>query len=124
MADKFSAWAIIEVMGHTRKSGRVTEETIAGAPMLRVDVPSSATDLEKFTTHYLSAQSIFQIHPCDENTARLSAVADGKRESYEYDIDQYLARVNERATQRKLRFENRDGVYDDSDRPDPDDDTV
>lgn len=107
MADKFEAWCIIEVMGHARKSGRVTEETIAGSPMLRVDVPASATDLTKFTTHYLSAQSIFQIHPCDENTARLAAAADGRRESYEYDIDQYLSRVNERAGQKRLESASR-----------------
>jgi hypothetical protein len=30
-------WAIIELMGHVSIIGRVTETTLAGAPMLRVD---------------------------------------------------------------------------------------
>jgi hypothetical protein len=34
-----SGWAIVEVFGHRRLAGRVSEVTIAGAKMLRVDVP-------------------------------------------------------------------------------------
>lgn len=32
-------WACVEVMGHRRLYGRIREETVAGATMLRVDVP-------------------------------------------------------------------------------------
>ena len=112
MADKFEAWCIVEIMGHTRASGRVTEETIAGVPMLRIDQPTSRTDLTAFRTTYQPGTSIFRIHPCDEDTARLAAAADAKRESYEYDIDQYLARVNERGQEKRLTSQrNRDDMF-------------
>lgn len=33
-------WAIVEVMGHRRYAGQAEEVTVAGAPMLRVNVPT------------------------------------------------------------------------------------
>ena len=35
----FEGWAIVELMGHRRLAGYVTETELAGAPMLRLDVP-------------------------------------------------------------------------------------
>lgn len=35
----FEGWAIVELMGHRRLAGWVSEVEIAGAPMLRLDVP-------------------------------------------------------------------------------------
>lgn len=34
------AWAILELLGHRRLAGRVSEVTLAGTTMLRLDVPS------------------------------------------------------------------------------------
>ena len=40
MADQpFQQWAIVELMGHRRMAGLVTEQEIAGHGMLRIDVP-------------------------------------------------------------------------------------
>ncbi len=36
---KFEAWAIIELFGHQRIAGLVTEQTIGGCQFVRVDVP-------------------------------------------------------------------------------------
>lgn len=36
----FESWAILELMGHRRLAGYVREITLAGAGMLRIDVPS------------------------------------------------------------------------------------
>ena len=35
----FEGWAILELMGHRRLGGLVTEQEIAGAAFLRIDVP-------------------------------------------------------------------------------------
>lgn len=70
-ADQFKTWAIVEVMGHKSYSGFVTAETIAGAAMLRIDVPPTST-LAGFTK-YLSMQAIYGISPCTEETARARA---------------------------------------------------
>ena len=45
MADKFEQWGIVELMGHQRAAGRLSEESIGGANMLRVDMPEMAPSL-------------------------------------------------------------------------------
>ena len=34
----FDEWAILELMGHRRLAGKVTEQEIGGANMIRIDV--------------------------------------------------------------------------------------
>lgn len=41
--DAFEGWAILELMGHRRLAGHVRAVEIAGAGMLRLDVPSGCT---------------------------------------------------------------------------------
>ena len=45
----FEQWCVVEIMGHQSVVGRCSEEQIAGATLLRVDVPDS----ESFTTQYV-----------------------------------------------------------------------
>lgn len=68
---KFETWAVIEVMGHKRYAGFVTEQTVAGAAFVRVDVPE-CEDLPAFTK-LLGAGSIYAITPCTEETAKAFA---------------------------------------------------
>lgn len=39
----FEGWAILELMGHRRLGGHVSEATVAGAGFLRIDVPDAST---------------------------------------------------------------------------------
>ena len=71
MSEPFKSWAIVAVMGHNEFAGMVSEETIAGAAMLRVDVP--ATSKYAAFTQYLSSQAIYSLSPCTEETARARA---------------------------------------------------
>lgn len=64
-------WAIVEIMGHQQIAGKVSEETIAGAAMLRVDVPE-VEDQPQFTKFY-SASAIYAITPTEERIARAAA---------------------------------------------------
>lgn len=41
MADQEIGWAILELMGHRRLAGYVSEQEIAGAAFIRVDVPGT-----------------------------------------------------------------------------------
>lgn len=61
-------WAIIEIMGHKTFVGQVSEVTVAGGQMLRIDVPETGS-APAFTTFRGSA-SIYSITPTDEETAR------------------------------------------------------
>jgi hypothetical protein len=84
---KFDSWAIVEVMGHTRVASKVTEESIAGVNMLRVDVPPVTKADRSWQngayvnipyavpgyTRYFGGASIFSITPCTEELAREAA---------------------------------------------------
>lgn len=47
MSEPFETFAIIELFGHSRIAGKVSEQVIAGQGMLRVDVPALPA-----TAHY------------------------------------------------------------------------
>ncbi len=70
----FDSWALVEVMGHSRYAGRVTEQQIGGASFIRIDVPELSPECPAFTK-LLGAASIFAITPCSEPTARAAAAA-------------------------------------------------
>lgn len=65
MSDEPLGWAILELMGHRRLAGYVTEQDIAGVAMLRIDVPCDPP-----TTQYYSGSAVYCITPTSEETAR------------------------------------------------------
>jgi hypothetical protein len=70
--EKFDCWAVVEVMGHLRYAGRVTEHAIGGCAFVRVDVPAVGDRLP--FTKLLGQGSIFAITPCSEEAARAVAL--------------------------------------------------
>ena len=67
-SEKFDSWAIVEVMGHSRYAGRVTEQAVGGCNFVRVDVP--AFEDHPAFTKLLGQSSIFAITPVTEDIAR------------------------------------------------------
>ena len=65
--EKFDAWALVELFGHQRIVGRVTEQAIGGASFIRVDVPDPSGSV-RFTRLY-GAAAIYAISPIDRETA-------------------------------------------------------
>ncbi len=68
-------WALVEIFGHRRHYGRVTEVEKFGVKMLRVDVPVEAAapllnEPEKFETFLYHGNSIFGMTPMTEAAAR------------------------------------------------------
>jgi|SRR6185295_8165239 len=63
----FEAWAIVELMGHVRMAGKVTEEERFGSKLGRVDVPR---DDGTFSTHYFGGGSVYRLTPTTEEIAR------------------------------------------------------
>ncbi len=69
----FQQWAILELMGHRRLAGLVTEATIAGASFIRIDMPKTAEkvgEADTWTTQYYSPASVYAISPVSEYIAR------------------------------------------------------
>lgn len=68
-------WAIVEVMGHKKFAGYVTEHTIGAMALIRVDVPATQQG-DRTTQEYsklIGPGSIYCITPCTEEVARAAA---------------------------------------------------
>lgn len=59
-------WAIVEIMGHHRQAGRISEVTQFGAVLLRVDVPAG----DGWATEFYGGASIYRLRICTEEVAR------------------------------------------------------
>lgn len=71
MSDKpQELWGIVEVMGHARYAGRISEYTALGVPLVRVEIPANAEDQVPAHERLLGASSIFRITPTTEAVAR------------------------------------------------------
>ena len=70
-------WAIVELMGHQVVAGQITEVVVAGAAMLRVDVPGIPADLHNEEvpayTRFMGTAALYSIIPTDEASARHAA---------------------------------------------------
>tara|TARA_R110002072_G_scaffold238769_2_gene396367 strand:+ start:288963 stop:289310 length:348 start_codon:yes stop_codon:yes gene_type:complete len=65
----FETWAIVDVMGHQRFAGYLTERTIGGKAFLQIDVPEVFGKQAAFS-RILGPDSIYAIQPVTEEVAR------------------------------------------------------
>lgn len=72
---EFKQWAIVELFGHARIAGLLTEQTIGGSSFVRVDVPEFIDEGQTFpaVTRLLGQASIYGITFVDEATATIAA---------------------------------------------------
>ena len=74
--ESFEGWAILELMGHRRLGGYVSERTIAGHGMLQIQIfkgpaaPLFDKSQEPDLTQFYSPTSVYCLTPCTEATAR------------------------------------------------------
>jgi hypothetical protein len=69
MSEKsFDMWALVELFGHQKIAGRVSEQVIAGTGFVRVDVPE--TGKQAGHTRFYNPTAVYGITPVDENVAR------------------------------------------------------
>lgn len=73
--EEFETWAIVDLFGHTRVAGKVTEQEIGGCSFVRVDIPNSTDPLkdDSFRTELYGQKAIYAIRFVSEDVARLSA---------------------------------------------------
>lgn len=67
----FECWALVELMGHARIAGRVSEQQVAGAGFVRVDVPETSAGPEY--TRLFAPAAIYAITPTTEALAKAAA---------------------------------------------------
>lgn len=99
----FEGWAIVELMGHRVRAGRVRPVELFGTKMLRIDVPNGDDDAAGYETQFYAGQALYALTPTDEATARrraslyrpapvsrqLSLTGPGDDVDAEYDDDSY-----------------------------------
>jgi hypothetical protein len=70
-AEKFEQWCIVELFGHTKIAGWVTEASIGGCNFIRVDVPKAEEEGTLYT-RYLGNGAIYALNPTTkENVLRI-----------------------------------------------------
>lgn len=68
---QFEEWAIVEMFGHQRIAGRVSEQQVGGCSFVRVDVPGD--NGKPGFTKLIGQGSIYAITITDEESARAVA---------------------------------------------------
>jgi hypothetical protein len=68
--ESFEGWAILELFGHRKLGGRLSQVEIAGQGFIRIDVPDVEADQ---ATQFYAPSAVYGITPCTEATARAIA---------------------------------------------------
>lgn len=65
-------WAIVELFGHSKIAGKVTEQSVGSSSFVRVDVPE--TESHPSFTRLFNPSAIYAINPVTEEVAKYMAV--------------------------------------------------
>ena len=68
-AEALDLWALVEIFGHTKIAGRLTERKVGVNVMLQVDVPKG-TESEFSHSRLFGPAAIFSINPTTEEWCR------------------------------------------------------
>lgn len=102
----FESWAVVELMGHVRMAGRVTEEERFGSKMGRIDIPTknvcdscngsgpiggcdmcqSSGQVDDFFTQYFGGSSVYRVTPCSEEAARAVAARNQPEPVHQWEL--------------------------------------
>lgn len=64
---RFELHAVVELFGHTRMAGKVSEQTIGSASFIRIDVPE--TNMQPAFTRIVNPSAVYAINPVTEEVA-------------------------------------------------------
>lgn len=80
-------WAVVELMGHVRTAGRLSEEERFGVKMGRVDIPQSDGS---FVTQYFGGSSVYRLTLVCEDAARLVAISNRLQPVHSWEMPKAL----------------------------------
>lgn len=81
--DNFGMWGVLELMGHVKVAGFVTEEELFGGKMGRIDIPGKDG---KTITQYFGGHTVYRLTPVSEETARMFAERNRPRPVHVYEL--------------------------------------
>ncbi len=94
MEEKFELQAIVELFGHNKIAGKVSEQSIGGSTFVRVDVPNT-TDQPSFT-RFLHPNAIYAINPVSAEVALAMAERIRSKPIEIWDAEEVIKRINEK----------------------------
>lgn len=84
MADTNGLWAVVEIMGHRTRAGMISDATLGGATMLRIEHPTLADHTgEEPLTELYAPSAIFAVRLCSRDEALSIATWCWKRPSFD-----------------------------------------
>ena len=120
----FDHWCVVELMGHQRIAGRVTEANLFGGALMRVDVPD--VDGRTGYSKFFGANAIYAVTPVEEVVARAMAKSFDTRPVEEWRLRNLLPQPEYSAVDEDNRPDrDYDNSYDEDEEnhsPDYDDD--
>ena len=87
---KFEEWAVLELFGHQRLAGLVSEVQLGGASFVRVDVPEDGKKKGWKLTKMYNPSAIYSIAPVTEETARMVAKACSGEPVTRWDVQEFV----------------------------------
>lgn len=103
---KFETWAVVELFGHTKLAGKVSEETISAQQFVRIDIP--ATSKCPAFTKYHHPTAVYGLTPVDEEYATKMAEKIQAQPINDYNHNQVISELvaqkmmQQNDTQKKL----------------------
>lgn len=68
--ETFEGWAFLELMGHRKLAGYVSEATIGGGAFVRIDVPAESAMEGNVAVQFYAPGAVYCITPTTEDMAR------------------------------------------------------
>lgn len=108
--EPFKHWGILELMGHVKVAGLITEEERFGSKVGRIDIPQG----DVFVTQYFGGSSVYRLTPCTEEIARAIAKNVNHAPVYEWDLRRTLGLIEAKEKAKDPYFDHdEENEYDD-----------
>lgn len=115
----FETWALVELYGHNRIAGKVTEQVFGNTSMIRIDVPK--TESLPAWTKIVGIGAIYAINPMAEDDAIRMASSIGAKPITVFDMQaMFRERVDELIQQGRLLKPGEESSYDEDEEDDDD----
>lgn len=85
-------WGVLQLMGHVRIAGKISEEERFGAKIGRIDIPREDGT---FSTEYFGAGSIYRVQATTEEIARKIAAQSYDKPIHSYEMPKMHAALPE-----------------------------
>lgn len=100
----FAEWVILELMGHRRLAGFLTEQEVAGKGFLRLDIPGQPP-----ATQLYNPTAVYAITPTTEDIARAVAMTSQPAPVQRWELPPAITPDEEAAEVRSMQFAEDDG---------------